>query len=118
MLRPASRRVAELIGYLGFVPSGNAVAGVHPERVVAGTFADRGLTLTGVVVACRPAGAGWEADLRVGGETITCRLLEKAPSPGTEFAVTVLHPPYFGADGNALSASRAGGDEIRPEQVH
>ena len=104
VLRPASRRVAELIGYLGFVPSGDGVAGVHPERVVSGAFADRGLVLTGEVVACRPAGAGWEADLRVGEETITCRLLERAPSPGAEFVVTVLDPPYFSSDGNAARA--------------
>ena len=43
VLRPASRRVAELVGYLGFVPAGGApggpvgvVAGVHPDRVIAG----------------------------------------------------------------------------------
>jgi molybdate transport system ATP-binding protein len=106
VLRPASRRVAELIGYLGFVPSGEAVAGVHPERVIAGAFADRGLVLTGVVTACRPSGAGWEADLRVGEETITCRLLERVPSPGAEFVVTVLDPPYFSSEGNAISSSR------------
>jgi molybdate transport system ATP-binding protein len=106
VLRPASRRVAELIGYLGFVPSGEAVAGVHPERVIAGAFADRGLVLTGVVTACRPSGAGWEADLRVGEETITGRLLETAPSPGAEFVVTVLDPPYFSSEGNAISPSR------------
>src|SRR5580692_9545107 len=106
VLRPASRRVAELIGYLGFVPSGDVVAGVHPERVIAGAFADRGLVLTGVVTACRPSGAGWEADLRVGEETITCRLLEPAPSPGAEFVVTVLDPPYFSSGGNAISSSR------------
>jgi hypothetical protein len=74
------------------VLSGDAVAGVHPERVVPGAFADRGLVLTGTIVAFRPAGAGWEADLRVGEETITCRLLEKAPSPGADFTVTVLAP--------------------------
>jgi hypothetical protein len=50
VLRPASRRVAELIGYLGFVPSAEAVAGVHPERVIAGAFGDRGLVLTGTPV--------------------------------------------------------------------
>ena len=112
VLRPASRRVAELIGYLGFVPSGGAVAGVHPERVVAGAFADRGLVLTGEVVACRPAGAGWEADLRVGEETITCRLLEKTPSPGAEFTVTVLDPPYFSSDGNAARTIGFAGAEL------
>ena len=118
VLRPVSRRVAELVGYLGFVPHGESVAGVHPERVIAGASRERGLVLTGVVAACRPSGAGWEADLRVGEETITCRLLEKAPSPGTEFAVTVLDPPYFSSDGSALSFPRTTGDKTRPEQVH
>ena len=48
VLRPASRRVAELVGYLGFVPAGPAaVAGVHPERVLAGAHPGRGLVLTG-----------------------------------------------------------------------
>ncbi len=43
VLRPASRRVAELIGYLGFVLAGDATVGVHPERVIAGAHEDRGL---------------------------------------------------------------------------
>ncbi len=51
VLRPASRRVAELVGYLGFIavdaPDENSsaqaargflVAGVHPNRVIAGAF--------------------------------------------------------------------------------
>jgi molybdate transport system ATP-binding protein len=118
VLRPASRRVAELIGYLGFVPSGDAVAGVHPERVVAGAFADRGLVLTGTVVAFRPAGAGWEADLRVGEETITIRLLDRPPSPEEQLVFTALSPPYFGADGNAISPTRVTSGHTRPEQVH
>ena len=114
VLRPASRRVAELIGYLGFVPSGNAVAGVHPERVVAGAFADRGLVLTGAVVAFRPAGAGWEADLRVGEEMITFRLLDRPPSPEEQLVVTALSPPYFGAEGDAISPARATSGHTRP----
>jgi len=118
VLRPASRRVAELIGYLGFVPSGDAMAGVHPERVVAGAFADRGLVLTGTVVAFRPAGAGWEADLRVGEETITSRLLDRPPSPEEQLVFTALNPPYFGADGNAISSARVTSGHTKPEQVH
>ncbi|HTX28228.1 MAG TPA: ABC transporter ATP-binding protein [Streptosporangiaceae bacterium] len=108
VLRPASRRVAELIGYLGFVPatvpgSGeHAVAGVHPERVVAGAHRDRGLVLTGTITACRPAGAGWEADLRVGESAITGRLPDKPAAASGEFTVTALDPPYFGPDGCAL----------------
>jgi molybdate transport system ATP-binding protein len=117
VLRPASRRAAELIGYLGFVPSGGKIAGVHPERVMAGAFPDRGLVLAGVVAACRPAGAGWEADLRVGESAITCRLPDKPPVPGTEFTVTLADPPYFGADGDALSLVPGQGGVAYPEQV-
>jgi molybdate transport system ATP-binding protein len=115
VVRPASRRVAELVGYLGFVPSGDQVAGIHPERVMAGARPDRGLVLTGKVAASRPAGANWEADLRIGEAMITCRLPDRPPAPGSEFAVTALDPPCFGADGTTVPAE--GGVE-RPEQVH
>ena len=118
VLRPASRRVAELIGYLGFVPDGDATAGVHPERVIAGAVADRGLVLTGTVIASRPAGAGWEADLRTGETAITARLPDKPPAVGDELTVTVLDPPYFDADGGPARVTLAeGGSELRPEQA-
>ncbi len=101
--RPASRRVAELVGYLGFVPypagGAGAVAGVHPERVLPGKHGGRGLVLSGQVRASHPAGAGWEAGLAVGPDVIWCRLPE---APGTEATVTVLDPPCFGADGRLL----------------
>jgi len=119
VLRPSSRRVAELIGYLGFVPAAapgsgeEAVAGVHPERVIPGSSGDRGLVLTGVVMASRPAGAGWEADVRVGDALITCRLPDRPPEPGGEIVVTVLDPPYFGADGAALPSVDAEPEQIR-----
>jgi ABC-type sulfate/molybdate transport systems ATPase subunit len=103
---PASRRVAELVGYLGFVPwpagGTGAVAGVHPERVVSGAQGGRGLVLTGQVQASHPAGAGWEAALAVGPDVIWCRLPE---APGAEATVTVLDPPCFGADGLLLPRS-------------
>jgi molybdate transport system ATP-binding protein len=118
VLRPASRRVAELIGYLGFVPSGDAVAGIHPERVLAGAFPDRGLVLTGAVAACRPAGAGWEADLQVGEATITCRLPDRPPTPDAEFTVTALDPPFFNSEGNVAAEAPVKGVQGRPEQVH
>ncbi len=123
VLRPASRRVAELIGYLGFVPAAapgsgeDAVAGVHPERVTVGALDDRGLVVAGVVMAVRPAGAGWEADVRVDGAAITCRLPGKPPSPGSEIVVTILDPPYFGADGASLPAVAAEPGLVSPEQI-
>ncbi len=117
VLRPSSRRVAELIGYRGFVSAGDAQAGVHPERVIRGAFGDRGLVLTGVVMATRPAGAGWEADVRVDDTVITCRLPDKPSAPGGEIVVTVLDPPYFGADGITLTAVPAQDGVPGPEGV-
>jgi molybdate transport system ATP-binding protein len=111
VLRPASRRVAELVGYLAFVPAGpdaGAVAGVHPERVTTGAHPDLGLVLTGTVVGGRPSGAGWEADLRTGDAVVTCRLPEQPAMADDKLVVTVLDPPRFGPDGAALA---------RPEEV-
>ncbi len=118
VLRPASRRAAELVGYLSFVPTGEAVAGVHPERVIAGSFVDKGLVLTGLVMACRPAGAGWEADLRTGETMVTCQLQDKPPASGGGVTVTVLDPPYFGPDGGAMpQPERPAAERSGPTQV-
>jgi len=127
VLRPASRRVAELVGYLGFVPRPrpekgpaggqgvrrmpetgemreDAVAGVHPERVIPGAHPGRGLVLTGKVAGCRPAGAGWEADLTVGDSAVVCRLPERLAAVGGDLGVTAVDPPWFGPDGAAIAA--------------
>jgi ABC-type sulfate/molybdate transport systems ATPase subunit len=120
--RPATRRVAELIGYLGFLPAGTAdgprsgcqpgrraglVAGIHPERITPGAHPRRGLVLAGAIAAVRPAGAGWEAELLLAGEVVTCRLADRPPPPGRELVVTALDPPWFGPDG---AAARPPGD--------
>jgi molybdate transport system ATP-binding protein len=104
VLAPASRRVAELVGYLGFVPGPRpgVIAGVHPDRVAAGADPARGLVVTGTVVAARPSGAGWEADLRAGDATFTGRL--PGPPAGDQVTVTVLDPPYFGPDGQRVES--------------
>jgi ABC-type sulfate/molybdate transport systems ATPase subunit len=125
VLRPASRRVAELVGYLGFVPvrrgpadgagsarsvvlaqsAGDLQAGVHPDRVVVGALPGRGLVLTGPVAASRPAGAGWEADLWAAGTMVTCRLPDRPAEVGGELVVTAIDPPCFGQDGTAVPAA-------------
>jgi ABC-type sulfate/molybdate transport systems ATPase subunit len=123
--RPASRRVAELVGYSGFVPVGGSpgaaagpgaagpgavdlVAGVHPERVVAGPVGGHGPVLTGQVTGWRPAGAGWEAELAVAGTAVRCLLPERPAGDGAELVITLLDPPLFGPDGMLLP---------RPDQV-
>lgn len=102
--RPASRRVAELIGYPAFVPvTGGAQAGIHPERVLAGSHPDAGLVLAGKVLACRPSGALWELTVRAGSADILARLPEPAPA-GQDLTITATDPPVFGPDGLALEA--------------
>ncbi|HEY7146455.1 MAG TPA: ABC transporter ATP-binding protein [Streptosporangiaceae bacterium] len=128
---PASRRVAELTGYLGFVPArpgrdgslevagqdhGGLVAGIHPERVLPGAHPGRGLVITATVVAVRPAGAGWEADLRAGpggAAALTARLAERPGGPGDQLTVTALAPPLFGPDGAAAARPGAGKETVR-----
>jgi ABC-type sulfate/molybdate transport systems ATPase subunit len=103
VLRPASRRVAELVGYLGFVPAGQpgVVAGIHPDRVIPASDPGRGLVLRGLLVGCRPFGAAWEADIRLGESTVTVRLPERPVTEGGELTVTATDPPLFGPDGLA-----------------
>jgi ABC-type sugar transport system ATPase subunit len=131
VLRPASRRVAELVGYLGFVPAAaaeasgaddsgkgtgatagagagsdadrGAVAGVHPDRVVPGADPSRGLVVTGTVQAARPSGGAWEVDMLVGDAPFTCRLPD--PPHSAQVSVTLLDPPYFAPDGSLIRAT-------------
>jgi molybdate transport system ATP-binding protein len=111
VLRPATVRVAELTGYLGFAAMPGrpgTVAGIHPDRVVAGAAPERGLVLTGPVAASRPAGAGWEADILLpgaqpSGSAVTVRLADRPGPDGSEVTVTAIDAPLFGADGRALA---------------
>jgi hypothetical protein len=74
--------------------------------------------LAGQVVACRPAGAGWEATIDVAGAVLTVRLPDKPPAGAgdgdgpddrsAQIVLTVLDPPYFGPDGARLTAQVAG----------
>jgi molybdate transport system ATP-binding protein len=112
VLAPASRRVAELVGYRGFVPvqrlaGETLLAGVHPERVVAGDRPGAGIVLTGIVRASRPSGAAWEADLEAGAALVTVRLGDRPPPAGHVLTVTALAPPCFGPDGAAVPVSGA-----------
>jgi hypothetical protein len=109
VLRPASRRVAELVGYGAFVPAvvPGATTGVHPDRVLPGRYADLGLVLAGVVTACIPSGARWEVRLATAGGNVTARLAEWA-SAGQRLVITAIAPPVFGPDGRAVPAEPLG----------
>jgi ABC-type sulfate/molybdate transport systems ATPase subunit len=106
VLRPATRRVAELVGYAAFVPvpgmPAGTVAGVHPDRVLVGAHPDRGLVLTGPVRSCRPAGALWEVAIQPAGSgPVTGRLAVPVPV-GQTAAITVSDPPMFDPAGVAV----------------
>jgi ABC-type sulfate/molybdate transport systems ATPase subunit len=120
--RPGSRRVAELVGYLGFVPVSAAgpggyvlagpdeqpqgerlTAGIHPDRVLPGAAPGRGLVLRGPLTASRPAGAGWEADILCAEGTVTVRLADRPVTDGGELTVTATGAPVFGADDIAVA---------------
>ncbi|HEX5189944.1 MAG TPA: ABC transporter ATP-binding protein [Streptosporangiaceae bacterium] len=113
VLDPATRRVAELVGYASFVPAAQPpdaaarVAAIHPDRVVAGNYPERGLVLHGVITACRPAGALWEITVQTGDAVVTGRFAEPAPI-GQDLAITALDPPVFGPDGERARSSAGG----------
>ena len=68
-----------------------------------GADPSRGLVVTGTVEAARPSGAGWEADVRAGDASFTCRLPAR-PDAGA-VSVTLLDPPHFGPDGSLIPAA-------------
>jgi molybdate transport system ATP-binding protein len=133
VLRPASRRVAELVGYRGFVPvqpqrpatggagpdpaGGQLLAGVHPDRVTAGAHPDRGIVLAGTQRGGRPAGGAWEADLLIGAAEVTCRLTDRPAEPGGQVVVTAIDPPCFGPDGTAVPLAAPGSGVTWPVQA-
>ncbi len=113
--RPATRRVAELVGYRGFVGCGSdrlhVVAGVHPERVVPGSHPERGLVVLGSARTVRPSGAGWDAEVTsVDGASgaFWCHLPDPPPI-GTQIPLTLLEPPRYGPDDVLLT----GADGVR-----
>lgn len=112
--KPASRRVAELVGYRGFVSVecgavGQAgrplVAAVHPERVGLGANASLGPVLRGVLTASRPAGGGWELDVRVAGSIFSFRAGDEPGVVGAELELTLLAPPLFDSQGRAIAGN-------------
>lgn len=110
--RPASRRVAELVGYRGFVPVASTgagtqrageVLGVHPDMARPGEHGRIGPVLRADVRSLHPAGAGYEAELQAEGATFWCHL-DEALAPGTSMSVTLVGAPVFGPDGLAVGS--------------
>jgi molybdate transport system ATP-binding protein len=100
--RPATRRVAELVGYTGFVPAGgDGWYAIHPDRVVPAAEPARGVVLAGTVVWSRPHGARHECRLAFGdGDPVDVRL-DEAHAVGAALTVTALDPPVVPSGGDA-----------------
>jgi ABC-type sulfate/molybdate transport systems ATPase subunit len=118
--RPATRRVAELVGYASFVPVACAEAG-RPETVVMGIHPDQvellrapepagvsgappvdretGRALSGVVVGLRPSGGGVEVEVAVSGTRVFARLARSPAGAGDPVTVVALAPIFFDGQG-------------------
>ena len=100
---PVSRRVAELVGYGGFVTvpaTPNRWYAIHPDRVVLGAVPESGIVLSGTVVATRPFGPRYECTVAGrSGETFTIHV-DQPPGAGSECSLTALDPPIVAADTN------------------
>jgi ABC-type Fe3+/spermidine/putrescine transport system ATPase subunit len=96
VLSPLTRRVAELLGYGGFIPdpsAANRSFAIHPDRVVLGALPERGLVLTGLVLATRPFGPRYECTVREhSGEQFAIHV-DQPPATGAECTLTALDPP-------------------------
>ncbi len=96
VLHPTRRRVAELVGYGGFVPAPGGAGrlyAIHPDRAVRGAMTERGVVLTGTVRSLVPFGPRYESSLSLGtGERFTVHLDEPL-TVGTDCTLTVLDPP-------------------------
>jgi len=96
VLAPATRRVAELVGYGGFVPERSSPGrfyAIHPDRVVLGAEPGRGVVLTGTVLSTRPFGLRYECTVaETSGERFTIRL-DEPPTGDGECKLTALDPP-------------------------
>ncbi|HLN04852.1 MAG TPA: ABC transporter ATP-binding protein [Acidimicrobiales bacterium] len=100
-LSPASRRVAELVGYGGFVPVPSDPSrwyAIHPDRVLLGARSEHGLVLTGTILSTRAFGPRYECAVGLSsGEQFTVHV-DEAPGVGVECDVTALNPPVVGAE--------------------
>jgi ABC-type Fe3+/spermidine/putrescine transport system ATPase subunit len=96
VLSPASRRVAELVGYGGFVRSElrtDRFYAIHPDRVLPGALFDRGVVLKGSVLSTRPYGARYECTVAErSGEQFTVHL-DSPFVAGVECTITAIEPP-------------------------
>ncbi len=102
--RPATRRVAELLGYRHFVPAAEGVElAVHPDRVVLGEFAELGRVYGGRVERVFPFEGRMRAFVRLdGGGVIEAAWRDANGVAGQSVRVTLIDPPRLPCFGSSL----------------
>ena len=93
---PLSRRVAELVGYGGFVPAPSApdrCFAIHPDRVVIGALPERGVVLTGTILSTRPFGPRYECTVAEPSKERFTIHVDQPLDAGAKCILTALDPP-------------------------
>lgn len=95
--KPATRAVAELAGYRGFVeaPGGRGEwLALHPDRALLGARPESGPVLTATVKAAWPRPFGSGLELAIDGTLVVCHVeTEDVPDVGAEVEVTFVGAP-------------------------
>ncbi len=111
VLEPATRRIAELLGYRGFPPEdpklvGNRRIGVHPARVVTGervVVGPKDIRAQVRILDSWPSGPGWELLCEYLGEQFSFVAPQRYYAH-QQLSVTILDPPRFNLDGNRVES--------------
>ncbi|MDA8066907.1 MAG: ABC transporter ATP-binding protein [Thermaerobacter sp.] len=114
MARPATPRVARLVGYTDFLPGGvfgrsGGLLGVHPDRALLGSFPHLGPVAEGVVEQRTPREGTFRVRLRLpGGHRVS--VASPLPdghglTPGEAAWITLLDPPVFPVPESAARAA-------------
>jgi len=131
--RPASKEVAELVGYQSFVavpPYDNkdnkeVILAIHPQKVIPGDHRDLGVVLHGMVTALKPSGVVWEVEMEVSqpnstratitfaynrsiDRVVVDTLMQGDLHPGRWLTVTAIDPPRI------PTSSIPGPEAVRP----
>ncbi len=94
VLEPVSRRVAELVGYEGFVPAGEPgrCYAIHPERVRVGVVSGT-LQLEGRVLSARAHGPRYHCLVEVAAGITLAARVEEPLLVGDRISFSVIDPP-------------------------
>lgn len=119
--RPATTRVAELCGYMSFLPHDSSRCwALHPDRFVEGSWSDRGPVLKGTVISVQAYGARFACEMAHGShpsapgsppaavtpaQSIVRVHVDSPPRVGDSWEVTSLDPPLVSR------VSPSGGEE-------